>query len=307
MFHFMQQQIRRQTMDIEKLKLFISLAETLSFNRTSELCHVSPSTLSRTIQQLEAQLNNRLFERDNRTVTLTHQGNTFLGFARDIVQQWETAQESMQADANKLKGSLSIYCSVTASYSFLFDMLKNFRAHQPDIEIKLHTGDPALALERVISGNEDMAIAAQTPNMPKDVCFKRFTASELIFIGPSGSEAFFREEKEHEKDYLQRLPLIVSERGLARQRLDSWYKSNAIKPNIYAQVSGNEAIVSMVSLGLGVGLLPKIVLDNSPLASKVKPFTGLPNLGAFNVGLCVLEKRLRSPIIDAFWSQIKSN
>lgn len=294
-------------MDIDKLKLFISLAETLSFNRTSELCHVSPSTLSRTIQQLEAQLNNRLFERDNRTVTLTHQGNTFLGFARDIVQQWETAQESMQADANKLKGSLSIYCSVTASYSFLFDMLKNFRAHQPDIEIKLHTGDPAQAIDRVYAGEEDIAIAAKPDILPSGVEFKRFASSKLVFISPIEDKFFMPLPNESEAELWQRLPLILSERGLARQRLNQWLRARSIKPSIYAQVAGNEAIVSMVSLGLGIGLVPEIVVANSPLKNKVKVFQGQPDLKSFDVGLCVLQKRLRSPIIHSFWSQVKEN
>lgn len=293
-------------MDIDKLKLFISLAETLSFNRTSEICHVSPSTLSRTIQQLEAQLNNRLFERDNRTVTLTHQGGTFLGFARDIVQQWETAQEAMQMDSSRLRGSLSIYCSVTASYSFLFDMLKNFRSHQPDIEIKLHTGDPAQAIDRVYGGEEDIAIAAKPDSLPNGVEFKRFASSKLVFISPIEDNAFLRHHNESEASLWQRLPLILSERGLARQRLNQWFRERNIKPSIYAQVAGNEAIVSMVSLGLGVGLVPQIVIANSPLKGKVKVFEGQPDLQSFDVGLCVLQKRLKSPIINSFWSQVKA-
>jgi LysR family positive regulator for ilvC len=48
-------------------------------------------------------------------------------------------------------------------------------------------------------------------------------------------------------------PMILSEEGLARERVDRWFRQLGAKPHIYAQVSGNEAIVSMVSLGFGVG------------------------------------------------------
>lgn len=306
MFHYLQKQHGPISMEIEKLRLFISLTETLSFNRTSDINHISPSTLSRIIQQIETQLNSRLFERDNRTVALTHQGEVFLGFARDIVQQWETAQESMQLDNNRLRGALSIYCSVTASYSFLFDMLKNFRTHQPDIEIKLHTGDPAQAIDRVTAGEEDIAIAAKPDTLPSSVEFKRFASSELVFISPLQDQQFCKQKGESESQLWQRLPLILSERGLARQRLNSWFRERHITPSIYAQVAGNEAIVSMVSLGLGVGLVPKIVVDNSPLADRVKLLKGQPDLKSFDVGLCVLQKRLKSPIINSFWSQVDS-
>src|SRR5690606_21528215 len=60
------------------------------------------------------------------------------------------------------------------------------------------------------------------------------------------------------------VPLILSERGLARVQMDRWCREMGIKPNIYAQVSGHEAIVSMVGLGLGVGVVPELVLLNSP-------------------------------------------
>lgn len=64
--------------------------------------------------------------------------------------------------------------------------------------------------------------------------------------------------------------MILSEKGIGRQRVDHWFSTKGIKPKIYAQVAGNEAIVSMVSLGFGVGVVPQIVLDNSPLSDKVK-------------------------------------
>ena len=86
--------------------------------------------------------------------------------------------------------------------------------------------------------------------------------------------------------------------------LNLWFHEQGIKPNIYAEVKGNEAIVSMVSLGFGVGVLPKIVVDNSPLANLVETFARQPDLGPYSMGICVMEKRLKSPILSAFWAQL---
>jgi len=284
-------------MDIPKLKLFSALAGSLHFGRAATACHVSPSTLSRNIKQLEEDLGISLFERNNRSVALTHEGQQFLIFAREVLQQWETYQESLVAQADQLRGQLSIYCSVTASYSFLYDILTEFRVRHPGIAIKLHTGDPAQSIERVQAGYEDIAIAATPEKLPPGISFKSIAHSPLVFICG-------KQQREWNNAHWDQIPIIIPEEGLARERLDTWFDTHNIKPNIYAEVKGNEAIVSMVSLGFGVGVLPKIVVDNSPLAEQVEPFVVQPDLGPYSMGICVMEKRLKSPIVAAFWGQL---
>ncbi len=284
-------------MDISTLKLFSVLASSLHFGRAAAACHVSPSTLSRNIKQLEDDLGITLFERDNRSVALTPEGNSFLVFAREVLQQWETYQESLLAQADQLRGQLSIYCSVTASYSFLYDILTEFRVRHPGIAIKLHTGDPAQSIERVQAGYEDIAIAAQPEKLPSGISFKPIAHSPLVFICA-------KQQHEWDKSAWDEIPIIIPEEGLARERLNRWFDEQKIQPKIYAEVKGNEAIVSMVSLGFGVGVLPKIVVDNSPLAEQVDPFVIQPDLGPYSMGICVMEKRLKSPILAAFWGQL---
>lgn len=288
-------------MDINRLKLFCALANTLHFGRAAAVCHVSPSTVSRSIKQLEENLGTHLFERDNRSVVLTNEGESFLQFAREVLQQWDTYQESLLLPTDQLRGQLSIYCSVTASYSFLFDILTEFRISHPGIAIKLHTGDPAQSIERVLAGNEDIAIAAKPEKLPNGISFKLIARSPLIFIAPRDNEDW---QVLAENGLWERAPMIISEEGLARERLDVWFMEQNIRPDIYAEVKGNEAIVSMVSLGFGVGVVPKIVLDNSPLADRVQALRQQPDLGPYDLGICVMEKRLRSPIISAFWQQL---
>ncbi|MBM4198034.1 MAG: HTH-type transcriptional activator IlvY, partial [Gammaproteobacteria bacterium] len=97
-------------------------------------------------------------------------------------------------------------------------------------------------------------------------------------------------------------PMILPETGLARRRADTWFRALRVQPRIYAQVAGNEAIVSMVSLGFGVGIVPRIVLDNSPLARRVAVLPVQPVLDPYEVGLFTLAKKLRNPLIGAFWA-----
>lgn len=294
-------------MDIRLLKQFLTLAETLHFGRAGDLCNLSPSALSRSIKQLETTLGVTLFNRDNRHVELTPEGVIFQKYARDALSQWDSLRNTLLSEAQELQGEISVYCSVTASYSFLYDLLRQFRSQHPRIEIKLHTGDPAAAISQVLKGEEDLAIAARPNQLPTGLAFRSIGLSPLVFIAPEEDPWISPLLKPNlEAIDWSSLPMILSERGLARERVDAWFRQKAIKPNIYAQVSGNEAIVSMVSLGLGVGVVPKIVLDNSPLAKRVQLLDITPRLAAYDVGVCVLEKKLRSPLIQAFWSQIQT-
>ncbi|WP_096087341.1 HTH-type transcriptional activator IlvY [Agaribacterium haliotis] len=292
-------------MNQEKLKLFIKLAETGSFNRCAQQQHISASKLSRVIQSMEEELGTTLFERDNRHVALSAEGERFLSFAREQLQHWETYREDLRSRSGQLSGSVSIYCSVTASYSFLYDMLARFREEQPLIQIKLHTGDPADAIERVSQGLEDIAIAAKLPRFPPGLSFKQFDSSPLIFICAADDTHFNELAKNNSRRSWAQLPMIVSERGLARERFNQWVQQKGFTPNIYSQVSGNEAIVSMVSLGCGVGLIPKIVVENSPLKNKVKEFSVQPDIAPYDVGACVQSRRLKSPLVSALWQLIK--
>lgn len=291
-------------MDLRALRQFVHLAEALHFGRAAAAGHVSASALSRAIRQLEAELGARLFDRDNRSVTLTRQGETLLAWAREVLSGWDMVRHRLQAQSGELQGEVSLYCSVTASYSFLFELLGRLRRDHPRIELKLHTGDPEHAIARVLAGSEDIAIGARPDALPAGLAFRPITRSRLVFIAPVHHPQR-RELARRQPDprLWAATPMILPESGLARQRTDRWFRELGLRPRIYAQVAGNEAIVSMVSLGFGVGVVPRIVLDASPLAGEVAVLGPRPALAPYEVGLFTLEKKLRSPLVGAFWAQ----
>jgi LysR family positive regulator for ilvC len=291
-------------MDLRQLRQFVRLAEARHFGRASAASHISPSALSRSIRQLETELGVMLFDRDNRSVALTAPGETLLRWAREALTGWDVVRDTLREQSGEPQGEVSLYCSVTASYSFLFVLLSQLRRDHPRIELKLHTGDPEHAIARVMDGTEDIAIGARPDALPAGVAFKPIARSPLVFIAPTRHPRL-RALSRRQPDPAEwaATPMILSESGLSRQRADRWFRALGIRASIYAQVAGNEAIVSMVSLGFGVGVVPQIVLDNSPLAGQVTVLKVRPALAPYDVGLFTLEKKLRSPLISAFWAQ----
>tara|TARA_B100000315_G_scaffold255184_1_gene297927 strand:+ start:50 stop:952 length:903 start_codon:yes stop_codon:yes gene_type:complete len=294
-------------MDHKHLNYFLALAKTLHFARASELCHISAPTLSRNIKQLEEEVGVVLFNRDNRTVKLTREGESFTEYANATLANWHRFKVNVQEPQQHVYGNVSIYCSVTASYSFLHQILEQLRMQHPYIEITLNTGDPALAINRVLDGHEDMAIAAKPLKLPGQIAFTSVGYSPLVLIAPKITCPISEKLSASEQIDWSDLEFIVAEQGLSRQRLEQWWRKKNIHGRIYAQVAGHEAMVSMVSLGLGIAMVPKIVLDNSPLKDKVQIVSDAEQtVAGFEIGLAVLNKERHDPALNAIWSIAQS-
>ncbi|MBT8329554.1 MAG: HTH-type transcriptional activator IlvY [Desulfofustis sp.] len=290
-------------MDIRALNLFLHLADTLHFGRTSRACNITRSGLTRTIQRLEQELGEQLFFRNNRSVRLTETGRLFLQYASDTVRSYRILQNRI-ASENRLRGELSIYCSVTAILSILPEIIGEFRQQYPDVHLKLSTGDAAMALARLENGEADVTIAALPEHLPSHIRFLKLLQTPLIFIGPRSRKS----DAPRVIDELLQKEVIMPERGLSRVRCERWFAEKQISPQIYSYVAGNEAMIAMVALGCGIGVVPRLVLDNSPLKNQVAVFDVTPELEPFEVGICTTKSAIANPTIEPFWhiTELKS-
>ena len=285
-------------MDIRYLKLFRHLAGTLHFARTSQACYITPSALTRVIQRLEAELGEKLFARDNRTVELTTAGAAFKKYTDDVLQRWDQLNDELSSE-DVLQGELSLYCSVTAAYGILPGIMTQYRETYPHIRIHLETGDAAKALIKLSNQDADMVIAARPDTLPKDFVFETLSETPLVFIAPLQYPDIII----HTSDGIdwEKTPLIIPDKGLSRDRIDQWFAHENFVPNIYSQVAGNEAIIVMVSLGCGIGLVPRMVLEKSPFLNQVEILKKAPDLPPFVIGLCTRKKNLINPRVKALW------
>ncbi|MBE8597327.1 HTH-type transcriptional activator IlvY [Xenorhabdus sp. BG5] len=290
-------------MDLRDLKLFLHLAESCHFGRSAKAMHVSPSTLSRQIQRLEELLGHPLFLRDNRTVKLTTAGEQLKQFAQQTLLQYKQLQHSLNHQSPSLTGELRLFCSVTAAYSHLPQVLDKFRAEHPLVEIKLTTGDAADAVDKVQSDAVDLGIAGKPEKLPDNVGFTKIGEVPLVLIAPS-LPCVVRNLAIQEHPDWNSIPFILPEHGPSRKRIELWFRRhNILHPVIYATVSGHEAIVSMVALGCGIALIPTVVVENSPepVRSRISQLENIALVEPFELGVCALSKRLNEPVIKAFW------
>ncbi len=286
-------------MDNGDLRVFMAMASTLHFGRAGQECGLSPSAVSRTIGRLEEELGRRLFDRDKRSVELRPEGEALLAFARETLGAWEDLKASL-VQGGALKGEIRIYSSVAASYTVLDRLFPSFRRTYPDVHVRLRTGDAADALERIMDGSADVAVAALPGSLPRNILFRAVLTTPLVFIAPTmACEAAALTGKDPVP--WDRVPMVLTETGLSRKRADAWFRERGAKPRIYAEASGHEAVISMVSLGCGVGIVPRIVLDRFARPGEVRVLEPKGRLEPYVIGLCAYKRRLSSPVVRAFW------
>jgi LysR family positive regulator for ilvC len=287
--------------EYEPLHQFVELTRTLHFGQAARACHVSPSTLSRSVQRLEEQLGESLFEREHHKVTLTPGGEQFRRHALAVLDEWHRYEQERAAHEGELSGTIHVYCTVTAAQSFVPDLLGRLRRSYPDIRIELETGYASDAIEQLRGGDIDASVAALPERLPIGIASRELTTTPVVFVAPT-VDGPVRDLITRRRIEWRTVPLVLPAHGLARDYVDDWLERRDIVPNIYAEIEGHEAILALVALGCGVGIVPQLVLENSALRDRISELVVKPTLPLFHIALCVRERALSNPIIRALWN-----
>jgi LysR family positive regulator for ilvC len=290
-------------MDLDALRHFLQLSRTLHFGQTSRDCHISPSALSRELQRLEREVGVELLRRDNRKVELTDEGARLQRYASQTLAGWDRVRDELRASQSTLAGTLTLFCSVTAAHSFLPTLLSRFRQAYPAVTIRLETGYAMNALEVLEEGRVDVSVAALPERVPASLLTRVITYTPLLFVAPR-AECEVSRMVEGDPIKWADVPMILPGAGLARRSVERWFRRRGLAPRVYGEVSGNEAALSLVTLGCGVGIVPGLVMEKSPLHAEVRSLDVRPRLPDFRVGVCVQRKKLSSPVVLSFWESI---
>jgi len=285
----------------DRYAAFLHLADTLHFSRTARALHMSPSALTRGIQRLEEQLGQQLLLRDKRKVLLTRAGEIVRDHARSQLSAHTLLMEALAAEQQVPTGELRIACTVTACHSILPKLLAQSRQRFPGVHLQVSTSDATHCLQRLRDDEVDVAVLPVPDTPDPGLRVAPLAHTDLSFIAPASDKALQRRAKRGGASW-DGLPMVLPRHGLERERIDAWLAQRSLRPDIYAEVDGNEAILAMVSLGCGVGIVPELVREGSPLKrAVVRVPVDKPPRG-FAVGLCAKQRSLDRRAVAAFWS-----
>lgn len=281
-------------------RVFAHLCQTMHFARTARSMGMSASALTRRVQAMEEELGHKLFIRDHRDVQLTTAGRRFRTFARSQIEQWEGLQNELREEAAAPTGTLNIACTVTAAHTVLPRLIAEYRRLYPKVTLGLVTQDATRSLNQLEAGEVDLAVIPTDDEPEEGLSRVVLGRTEFAWITSKASSAWDAHLATKLPD-LSQVPLVAPIYGLERRRLTEFCRSKKIHPQVVAEVRGNEGIIAMVSLGAGVGLVPRLVLEASPLRPSVREVKGLRAPRGYAVSLCTRKRDLERRMIQLFW------
>lgn len=284
----------------QDLSIFLHLAESLHFARSAKAAGMSPSALTRFIQRLEEELGQPLFQRNRRSVSLTRAGEIFRDHARAQLAGHARLLEALAAESKAPTGELRIACTVTACHSVLPKLFARCRARYPGIHLQLSTSDAARCMQGLENDEVDLAVVPEPDRPPAELRFVRLAYTELSFIAPASDAELARRAKLG-GNHWNGLPVILPRRGLERERIDAWFDEQGARPDVYAEVDGNEAILAMVALGCGVGIVPELVRKDSPLRGRIEQVAVRRPPRGYHVSLCAKSRTLSRRTAGGLW------
>lgn len=243
-------------MDLNQIRSFLAVTQTLNFTNAAKQNGVPQSTISRQINDLENQLNVRLFYRTKRDVQLTDEGRTFLPYAIEMMEASKKGALAVKQLKEGAKGRLSI-ATIATSGAYLAKCLKKFKDLYPDIVVDINyvsSGDALLdegqdpydfhfLHEDMLPDSEEFdTMATHTDQLclvlPKD--------HPLAKISPT------TEDLKKEKFIL----VTEEESPILYMHMMNYFRSKRFAPNIVNESDNVRAVLLSVAAGLGITILP---------------------------------------------------
>ena len=244
---------------LAQLRAFIAVSRERSFTRAAEVLASSQPSVSAAIQQLEASLNLKLFDRTTKELYLTAESKAFLPVIERLIGDLDTAILDLQATAERRRGSVAIAVLPSVAANILPKTIASFSTAYPNIRISLRDDNTAGVWERVRSGEVDFGVAGcrqdaeglQFETLLRDP-FGAVMRSDHPLAGDAGPMTW---------NQLGEFPFIAlgADTGI-RPLLD---KVPAAPPNIAApSIEGSNiaTVLALLKAGLGVTALPELAM-----------------------------------------------
>ncbi len=278
--------------NLQKYLSFVKTVELGSFSKAAEALDYSQSGISRMIADLEKEWNIILLERDRNGVRLTSDGMRLLPYARNLCEEYFRLQEQVDELKGIQSGLIRIGTFSSVATHWLPKIIKRFQMDYPNIEYEMLLGDYTEIETWIAEGRVDCGFL-RLPTRPEfDVI--ELEQDELMAVIPedhplAGAETFpvqvFADE-----------PFMLLEKG-GKAEIAEVFAKHKIKPDVRFTTWDDYAVMSMVEQGLGISILPRLILRRIPYHVVVKPF----DYPAYRmIGLAMKNRKTASAAVKRF-------
>ncbi|MBE6651577.1 MAG: LysR family transcriptional regulator [Ruminococcaceae bacterium] len=251
-----------------KYMAFVKTAEYGSFTRASEILNYSQSGISRMIGDLEAKWKVVLLERGKSGVKLTSEGLKLLPCAKAIVDKYDMLQMEVDALNGLQSGIIQIGTFSSVATHWLPNIIKEFQKDYPNIDYELLLGDYKEIEEWIRTGRVDLGFLLLPTSSEFETRF--LEKDELMAVIPEGHR--YADSDSFPIEALCDEPFMLLEKG-AKAEISAIFERHKLTPKIHFTTLDDYAVMSMVESGLGISILPKLILKRTPYKIVAKPLS----------------------------------
>lgn len=283
-------------MQLASYKIIITVYEQKSFQKASELLHMTPSAVSHAVSKLEQELGFTLFIRSKNGVTLTSYGENLLPAFRNVVNSDESLKQAILEINGLEKGTVKIGCFNSVCTNWIPALTRDFNAIYPGISIEIFQGTYVDIIEWIKSGVVDLGFlsvssAGKLPIYP-------LYNDQLVCIVPKGYSV-------SQPDYIT-LDEIKDESFVIQHitcdaDIQNYFAAHNLKIKSAYHVVDDLSTVALVSHGFGICLLPKLIMQDIPYPVDTYPIK--PDASRI-IGISALNTECMCPAVKKMYDFI---
>lgn len=240
---------------MKRYNAFMKIIETGSFTKAAKELGYTQSAISQMIHSLEEELSTTLIMRSRKGITLTPDGEEILPYIKNIYYANRELIEKHREMQGLQSGIIRIGTFSSVSSNWLPQLIKDFKEMYPSVQFELKQGDYTSISIWVKEGGVDFGFV--NPDAVSGLTTVPLKRDEMLAVLPidhplSSYNKVTLEELSYE-------PFILLDEGQLSSPLEI-FKKNNLYPNVQYQVHDDYTIMSMIEKGLGIAILPKLIL-----------------------------------------------
>lgn len=249
-------------MELRHLRYFDAVAETLNFTRAAERLHVTQSTLSHQIRQLEDEIGHALFDRGGKKVQLTEAGEILRSHMTPALEQIDRGVQALRADTDAMEGRIRVATTPSFNTRLVPACVSAFLDHYPTIQVSVEELSAGQIARRLQSGHLDLGVAYRPPDAP-ELWFEPLYNEELKLVVAAGHPLARRRRVRMVELHHCRMVLLPTQFS-TRVLLDDCFDAAGAVPRVAAELNSIAPMLELIRRTDLAGIIGATALTPSP-------------------------------------------
>jgi len=288
-------------MEMQQVRYFVTLAQTLNFTRAAEQCNVSQPALTRAIQQLEHEFGGPLFHRERNNTHLSELGRMMLPYLETVEASTRAARDAARS-ANKLENiTLTIGAMCTIGPQLVADLIVRFQASHPDVEVRVVEGEARAMIEKLGKGDLHVGLVGVPEELPEQFHQVPVFNERFVIVLPSGHP--WESKNAIRVADLDGEPYVGRSNCEVFRNVSQDFASRGVNPRKVFSSPRDDWVQKMIRSGLGFGFFPEYCVTDPDLV--VRPLIE-PSYSR-TIYLATVRGRPHSPAVGAFLKSARNH